>query len=326
MSTVLVSGASGFVGSHVVPELVSGGHRVVALVRDAKAGAAVNARLDADQRRAIELRTGDPVTGAGLAEALAGVDAVVHLVAIPRDRDGGKSLMRVNLGGTKRMLDATRAAGVRRFVHLGGLGLADDPALHFASSKSKAEAAVRASGLDWTILKPSLLWGPRDGFFNIIADLVRMSPIVVPVPGSGNSRFQPLAVADLALCVRMAVDDPSTTGSAVELGGPRIWTYREITREVLAGMRRGRRIIPMPVPIIGAVARTSEVLHIPFPVASDQLRQLRLDNVGALDGCYRAFGFVPRSMEGQLWYLQAKKRDQDPATAKPPSAARAATA
>jgi hypothetical protein len=103
-----------------------------------------------------------------------------------------------------------------------------------------------------------------------------------------------------------------------------VWTYREITREVLAGMRRGRRIVPMPVPIIGAVARTSEILHVPFPVASDQLRQLRLDNVGAPDGCYRAFGFVPRSMEGQLWYLQAKKRDQDPATANRPAAPAAA--
>ena len=326
MSTVLVTGASGFVGSYVVPELVAAGHRVVALVRGAKSGAAVTARLDADQRRAVELRTGDPVSGTGLTDALAGVDAVVHLLAIARDRDGGKSLLRVNLGGTKRMLDAAALAGVPRFVHVGALGVTDDPGLHYASSKAKAEAAVRASGLDWTILKPSLLWGPRDGFFNIVADLVRMSPGVVPVPGSGNSRFQPFAVADLAICVRMSVDDPATIGRAIELGGPRRWTYREITREVLAGMRRDRRIVPMPVPIIGTIARTAEVLHLPFPVASDQLRQLRFDNVGAPDGCYRAFGFVPRSMEGQLWYLQAKKREQDPATAKRPAAAHATTA
>ena len=325
MSTVLVTGASGFVGSHAVPELVGRGHRVAALVRDAKAGDAVLARLDADQRRSVEVRTGDPVAGVGLADALAGVDAVVHLAAIARDRDGGKSLTRVNLGGTVKMLDAAREAGVRRFVHVGALGVTDDPELHYASSKARAEAAVRASGLDWTVLKPSLLWGLRDGFFNIVADLVRTSPVVVPVPGSGDSRFQPLAVADLAICVRMSLDDPATIGRSIELGGPRYWTYREITREVLAGMRRGRRIVPMPVPVIGTVARTAELLRIPFPVASDQLRQLRLDNVGPLDGCYRAFGFVPRSMEGQLWYLQAKKRDQDPATAKRPPA-RAATA
>jgi NADH dehydrogenase len=322
MSTVLVTGASGFVGSHVVPELVRGGHRVVALVRDDRAAAMVTARLDADQARGVSFRTGDPVAGGGLQEALAGVDAVVHLVAIARDRDGGKSLLRVNLGGTRTMLDAAATAGVRRFLHLGAMGVTDDPDLHYATSKARAEKAVRESGLDWTILKPSLLWGPRDGFFNIVADLVRTSPLVVPVPGSGKARFQPLAVADLAICARMSLEDPKTIGQAIELGGPRHWTYREITREVLAGMRKSRRIVPMPVPVIRTVAGAAELVHLPFPVATDQLRQLRLDNVGALDGCYRAFGFVPRSMEGQLWYLRAKKRDQDPATAKPAAAGR----
>ena len=326
MSTVLVTGASGFVGSYVVPELVGAGHHVVALVRDQRATATVTARLDADQARGVTFRVGDVVTGSGLQEALAGVDAVVHLVAIPRDRDGGKSLLRVNLGGTRTMLDAAATAKVRRFVHLGALGVTDDPDLHYATSKARGEKAVRDSGLDWTILKPSLLWGPRDGFFNIVADLVRTSPVVVPVPGSGKARFQPLAVADLAICVRMALEDPRTVGRAIELGGPRYWTYREITREVLSGMRKSRRIVPMPVPVIGAVAGAAELVRLPFPVATDQLRQLKLDNVGALDGCYRAFGFVPRSMEGQLWYLRTKKQDQDPATAKAGSAGRAATA
>ena len=316
MSIVLVTGASGFVGSYVVPELVSGGHRVVALVRSAPAGEAVMVRLDPDQRSKVELRTGDPVAGTGLAEALAGVDAVVHLLAIPRDRDGGKSLLRVNLGGTTTMLEASKLARVRRFVHVGAMGVVDDPDLHYSSSKAKAEQAVAASDLDWTILKPSLLWGPRDGFFNIIADLVRMSPGIVPVPGNGKSRFQPLSAVDLATCVRLAVESSATVGRSIELGGPRYWTYREVTREVLTGMRKRRAIVPMPVPVIKLVAGTAEAAHLPFPVATDQLRQLRLDNIGPLDSCHAAFGFVPRSMEAQLWYLQQKKRDQDPATAK----------
>ncbi len=224
------------------------------------------------------------------------------------------------------MLAAAAKSGVRRFVHMGAMAVRDDEELHYARSKARAEKAVRASDLDWTILKPSLMWGPRDGFFNIVADLVRTSPGIVPVPGSGKARFQPIAVADVAICTRMALEDPKTIGRSIDLGGPRYWTYREITQEVCRGMRKGRRIVPMPVPIIGTVAGAAELVHLPFPVATDQLRQLKLDNIGPLDGCYRAFGFVPRAMEGQLWYLRTKKRDQDPATAKPRPAGRPATA
>ena len=145
-------------------------------------------------RAGVELRTGDVLEPATLPAALAGVDAVVHLVAIPRDWNGGKDLLRVNLGGTQNVLAAMQEAGVRRLVHLGALGVEDREELHYAKSKARAEAAVRASGLDWTILKPSLQFGPRDGFFNIVADLVRIPVPLVPVPGNGKSRFQPIHV------------------------------------------------------------------------------------------------------------------------------------
>jgi NADH dehydrogenase len=210
---------------------------------------------------------------------------------------------------------AIEAAGVRRLVHLGALGVADDPALHYASSKAKAEAIVAASSLDWTILKPSLLYGPRDGFFNILAGLVRMSPLVVPVAGSGSSRFQPLAIEDLARVVVRTVEDRATAGQTYPLGGPRYWTYREITEEVLAAMGSKRAIVPMPVPLISLVVRLAEALRIPFPVATDQLRQLKLDNVGPLTAVRDAFGFEPLDMAGRLTHLRRRLRDQEPATA-----------
>jgi len=316
MSTVLVTGASGFVGSYVVPELAAAGHRVVALVRSPKAGQVVLSRLPAAAAAGVELRTGDVLQPATLPPALAGVDAVVHLVALARDWNGGKDLLRVNLGGTQNLLAAMQAAGVRRLVHLGALGVADREELHYAKSKARAEAAVRASGLDWTILKPSLLFGPRDGFFNIVADLVRVPAPIVPVPGDGKSRFQPIHVADVALCARLAVERPETIGLAFELGGPRTWTYREITAEVARAIGKRRVIVPVPVPLIRLAAGTMEALHLRFfPVATDQLRQLALDNVGPLDGAHRAFGFVPRRMEGELLYLRRRKKNQEPAPA-----------
>src|SRR5664280_453799 len=176
MTTILVTGASGFVGSHLLPELLGAGHRVVALVRSSGAGEKVTRRLPAALVANVELRTGDVDRPATLPPALAGVDAVVHLIAIPRDWNGGKELLAVNLDGTRNLIGAMQASGVRRLVHLGALGVEDREELHYAKSKARAERAVTESGLDWTILKPSLLSGPGDGFFSIVADLVRLSP------------------------------------------------------------------------------------------------------------------------------------------------------
>jgi NADH dehydrogenase len=310
MSTILVTGASGFVGSHLVPVLLAAGHRVVALARTPTAGETVVGRVRPTERANVEIRIGDVTRPDTLAPAIAGVDAVVHLVAIPRDFRGGADLRLVNTEGTRSLIAAMWKAGVRRLVHMGAMGVADDPALHYASSKARAEALVRDSGLDWTILKPSLQFGEGDGFFNIIASLVRISPGIVPVPGNGSARFQPIHSGDVAQVAVRVLADPTTAGEVFELGGPRYWTYREITREVLTALGKRRAILPMPIVLIRLVAGTAELVHIPFPVATDQLRQLRLDNVGSLDLIPSRFGFTPRPMEGALGYLRAKPRDQ----------------
>jgi uncharacterized protein YbjT (DUF2867 family) len=310
MSTILVTGASGFVGRHLVPSLIAAGHDVVALVRTPTAGEMVLGRLSNAQRAQVQTRIGDVTRPATLAPAMAGVDAVVHLVAIPRDFNGGADLRLVNTEGTRAVVAAMKEAGVRRLVHMGALGVVDDPHLHYASSKAKAEALVRDSGLGWTILKPSLQFGEGDGFFNIIAGLVRLSPGIVPVPGDGMARFQPIHVDDVAGVVVRAIADPTSIGGTFELGGPRYWTYREITREVSSALGKRRAILPVPIPLIRLVAGTAERVRIPFPVATDQLRQLKLDNIGPLDVIPSRFGFTPRPMEGALGYLRERQRDQ----------------
>jgi nucleoside-diphosphate-sugar epimerase len=312
VSTILVTGANGFVGSHIIPALLEAGHRVVALVRDDDSGAQVMRRLPAAQRETVELRHGDVTKADTLPAALAGTDAVVHLAAIPRDWDGGETLRLVNTEGTRNVVAAMRAAGVERLVHLGALGVADEPDLHYGSSKAKAMAIVRDSGLRWTILAPSLLFGPRDGFFNLLAGLVRMSPGIVPITGSGQARFQPLAIDDLARACVIALGDDAFVGREMLLGGPRYWTYREIVEEVLRGMRARRLLVPMPVALIRLVAGAAEAIRAPFPVATDQLRQLRYDNIGPLDSVRAGFGFDPRPMEGGLAHLRRRVKDQEP--------------
>lgn len=310
MSTILVTGAAGFVGSWTIPALLRADHRVVAMVRTPEAGAIVRDRLPVAWRDRVDTRIGDVTVPASLGPLVDGADAVLHLAAIPLDRNGGAELYRVNTGGTRNVVAAATAAGVRRFVHMGALGVVDEPALHYASSKAKAEALVRDSGLDWTILKPSLQFGEGDGFFNIIADLIRVSPGIVPVPGDGGSRFQPIHGGDVARVVVRCLADPATIGQTFELGGPRYWTYREITGEVARALGKRRRVIPLPVPLISLVAGTAETAHLPFPVATDQLRQLRFDNIGPLDVIGSRFAFEPRPMEGALGYLRAKRSEQ----------------
>ena len=234
---------------------------------------------------------------------------------MPRDWDGGATLRLVNTEGTRSILRAATDAGVRRFVHLGALGVVDDPDLHYGSSKVKGMALVRESGLDWTILSPSLLFGPRDGFFNILGDLVRMSPGVVPITGKGDARFQPLAITDLAHAAVLTFGDPATVGREFLLGGPRYWTYREIVEEVLRGMGRKRALVPMPVALIRLVATVAEKIRLPFPVATDQLRQLKHDNIGPMGSVMDGFGFEPRPMEGGLTHLRQKLKDQEPPAA-----------
>jgi len=313
MATILLTGPSGFVGSHTLPALLEAGHTVRALVRSDTAAATVLARLTPRQQAGITVVRGDVTDPASMPAAVRGTDAVVHLVAVARDLSGGKDLERINTGGTANVLAAMGAEGVSRLVHLGAMGVVDDPQLNYARSKARAEAAVAASALRWTTLKPSLMWGERDGFFNVIGSLVRTSPGVVPVPAGQHSKFQPLSVDDLAKVIVLALERDDTIGKAFDLGGPDFWTYEQMVREVLTAMDKKRAILPMPLSLIKLVARTSEAVHLPFPVASDQLRQLAFDNASTLDVVQRDWGFTPRAMAGNLGYLKQKAAKQEPA-------------
>jgi uncharacterized protein YbjT (DUF2867 family) len=311
LATILVTGASGFVARHTVPLLIGDGHRIVALTRTRAAGETVRDRLTPERRSAIELREGDVTRPDSLRGAFSGVDSILHLAAIPKDRRRGAELRLVNTEGTRNLVVAAKAAGIRRFVHLGAMGVEDDPNLRYASSKAKAERAVTESDLAWTILKPSLMWGEGDGFFNLIADLVRTSPGVVPIPARSASRFQPLWVGDLGKVVlRCFQDEGATVRRSFPLGGPRYWTYREMVEEVLRALGAPRAIVPVPQILIRLVARSAETVGLPFPVATDQLRQLAFDNIGPITSVRDSFRFEPRAMDGNLGYLKRKRTDQ----------------
>lgn len=293
--TVAVVGATGFVGSHLVPHLVAAGHRVVAISRTG------TRRPDWGER--VETRPADVATGAGLEAAIDGADAVVHLVAIPREA-GGRSFDEVNVRGTGRVVLAAERAGVRRIVHLSAMGVIDDPRLAYLHSKWRGEQLVRGSSLEWVVLRPSLLFGPGDGFFNLVKTTLKWwSPGIVVIPGRGDAVFQPLAAADLALAVERSLADADRAGQVYELGGPEHVTYRRIVDEVMAvtGMRRLK--LGMPIPLISALTVVTDRILPIFPVSHDQIASLQRPNFTELDIFERTFGVPPRRLD--LGYLQS---------------------
>lgn len=291
--TVAVVGATGFVGRHVVPHLEAAGHRVIAVSREG------NRRSGWGDR--VETRAADVVTGTGLDAALAGADAVVNLVAIARET-GKRSFENFNVRGTGRVVIAAEHAGLRRIVHLSAMGVVDDPRLGYLSSKWRGEQLVRASSLEWVVLRPSLLFGRGDGFFNIVKTTLKWwSPGIVAVPGKGDARFQPLAVDDLAIAVEKSLTEPERAGQVYELGGPEHLTYREIIDEVISvtGMRRLK--LGMPIPLLSALTVATDRLLPIFPVSHDQISSLQRPNFTDLDAFERAFGVTPRALD--LSYL-----------------------
>lgn len=290
---VAVVGASGFVGSHLVTLLERQGDEVVAMSRRATRLRAWGATVQAV--------AADIESAAGLDEALTGADAVVHLVAIARETRR-RRFETVNVRGVGQVIGACRRVGVTRIVHLSALGVSDDRGLAFLSSKWRGEAAVRSSGLGWTVLRPSLLFGSGDGFFNLVkTTLTWWSPGVVAIPGDGQTRFQPLSVVDLAEGIAQCLAEPRHVGAIHELGGPAYMTYREVVELVMAATGKRRLALNVPLPLVGAVtALTDRVLPI-FPVSRDQIRSLARPNFTALDAFARAFGFEPRPLD--LSYL-----------------------
>jgi uncharacterized protein YbjT (DUF2867 family) len=294
---VTVVGATGFVGGHVVERLQECGYTVRAVSRHGGRRAGWGANVHA---LAADVETGD-----GLGATMVGASAVVHLVAIPRE-GGGRSFEEINVGGVARVLDAMHAAGVRRIVHLSVLGVTDDPGYRYLSSKWRGEQRVRQSGLDWVVLRPSLLFGAGDGFFSLIDTTLRWwSPGIVAIPAAPDVRFQPLAVQDLAVAVERCLAEPQRAGSVYELGGPTYLTYAQMVDAVMEATRRRRLKLPMPVPLLRTLTTVTDRLLPVFPVSHDQVLSLGRPNHTDLDAFERTFGVPPQPFD--LGYMRPQR-------------------
>jgi uncharacterized protein YbjT (DUF2867 family) len=269
---VLVTGAAGFVGTHVCRQLTNRGARVRGLVRSPAKAAERLAQLP------VDVHVGDVRDAAAVRRAMQGCDTVVHLAAIAIERRG-QTYDDVNAAGTQQVLDTMRAAGVRRIVHMSQNFAASGSPHRFLRSKGMAEDAVRASGTDWTVLRPSVIFGREDEFVNVLARLVRLSPVIYPLPGGGKARFQPIAVDDVARVVVAALEHTTTIRRAYDLGGPAQLTLRQMIERVLVAMEARRILVPVPTAILRPLIAVAQRLLPQPPVTTELLDLLALDNV-----------------------------------------------
>lgn len=283
---VLVTGAAGFVGTHVCRQLTRRGSRVRGLVRSPAKAAERLAQMP------VDLHVGDVRDETVLRRAMQGCDAVVHLAAIAIERRG-QTYDDVNARGTQHVLDAMQASGIRRLVHMSQNFAASTSRHRFLRSKGIAEDAVRASGTDWTVLRPSVIFGREDEFVNVLARLVRLSPFVYPLPGGGRARFQPVAVDDVARVVARSLEHENTIRRAYALGGPAQLTLRQMVERVLVAMEAKRLLLPVPVAVLRPIIALVQRLLPSPPVTTELLDLLAIDNVVAGNALHDDFGIMP---------------------------------
>jgi NADH dehydrogenase len=294
---VTVFGGSGFIGRYVVQRIARTGARVAVAVRNTEAAQFVRMFGHVGQVLPVPCDITRPDT---IRAVLEGSDGAVNLVGILYER-GRQRFEAVHHKAAAAIAESARAAGLKRFVHVSAIG-ADPTALSaYARSKGLGEEAVRAAFPQGAILRPSIVFGPEDDFFNRFARLARVAP-VLPLFGGGQTRFQPVYVADVADAAVASLTDKASRGRTYELGGPQVLTFEEIMRLVLSETHRSRCLLPLPFWVADMLGILAPILPRlpgrPPLITRDQALQLRCDNVVAAGAAgFDDLGITPTALE-----------------------------
>jgi uncharacterized protein YbjT (DUF2867 family) len=288
--SLVVLGGTGFLGTRLVARLIKDGHRVTVLSRDA------------EQHKhllvlpGLSLQNCDVYQEAQLSERFRGQDVVINLIGILNERGfGGAGFRRAHTQLAQNVLQAARSAGVTRLLQVSALKAAIDAPSYYLSTKGEAEKLIReqTGTLDWTIFQPSVMFGPGDSFLNRFARLLAAIPLILPL-ARPNTRFQPVLVDDIVEALMRALHGGASSRQTYQLGGPKIYTLREIVDLVAKLTGRRRWIVALP-----NFAARLQALIMDFvpgrPFSTDNYRSLSVDSVCSEDGCAR-LGIKPQSM------------------------------
>jgi uncharacterized protein YbjT (DUF2867 family) len=281
---ILVTGGTGFVGGHLIRRLREKNIPVRAVVRaPEKAGPL--------RDLGVEVVKGDVSDRESLDAAAAGVERVVHLVGIIQEAPG-QTFKAIHVEGTRTVVAAAKKAGVHHFFHQSALGSRPKAASEYHRTKWEAEDLVRESGIPYSILRPSLIYGPGDKFTMRLSDMLKFSP-VLPVVGSGKAKVQPIYIDDVVTCIEKAVTGDAHLNEIYEIGGPEQLTYEEVTKAIARAMGIWRPKVNVPMLFMKPMARVLEAVLPNPPVTTDQLIMLEEDNVCSLQDIRDAFGIEP---------------------------------
>jgi NADH dehydrogenase len=289
---IFIAGGTGFVGEHLVTELLRSGHTVRLLVHSRRT-------LPGN----IEQVTGDVTRLESFAETLSGCDAIINLVGIIREFPSrGLTFERLHVTATANMLAAAAGSGISRYLQMSALGTRPDAVSGYHRTKWQAEELVRGSALAWTIFRPSLIYGLHDAFINMLAAQLRLAP-VMPVIGSGSYRLQPIHADDVARCFSRALKMPETIGQTYDLCGNDRLSYEALLDMVADTLGKPRPFKPhLPLGLMKRVIPVLQKFPL-FPITTDQLQMLLEESIGG-DEWQQQFGFQPRGLrEGIAEYL-----------------------
>ncbi len=308
--TVTVFGASGLIGRHTVGALARAGYRIRACTRHPNLAHYLPPMGTVGQ---ILVTKADVTDKDAVAAAVRGASTVVNLAGI-LTQSGHQNFTAIHADAAETIARAAQAAGAR-FIHVSAIGANEDSQSRYASSKGEGERRVRAACPTATILRPSLAFGPEDNFFNKFAGLARMLPLL-PLIGGGHTKFQPVFAGDIADAIVKCADDVSTRGKTYELGGPGVYTFKELMQFMLRETGRSRLLVPVPFAL--ATLKSYFLAVLPGKLLTpDQVRMLKYDTVvspGALG--FGDLGIQPDALEAvvpaYLWRFRPKGQIEEP--------------
>jgi NADH dehydrogenase len=276
--TVTVFGGSGFLGRAVIRALCKQGYRVVAPLRQPHLGHRVRALGDVGQ---VDVRQANLRYPDSVAAAMHGAYAVVNCVGLLYEK-GRQTFHALHVRGAETVAEAAKKAGVQRLIHISSIGADERSRSAYARTKAEGEAAVRAAFPSATILRPSIVFGSEDGFFNRFGDMARSSAIL-PLIGGGKTRLQPIYVGDVADAVAGALARPASAGRTYELGGPRTYSFKELMQIIVRETDRPRILLSLPFFVMGPIGATLDALcrltPLAPPLTGHQIEMLKTDNV-----------------------------------------------